>query len=183
MYDAIGGVSCGPPAYPVQNQLGVWVLFSDNVYGRQSVVFGGVCATATDCEGSGGVLTAAETAGEERVVDTVSIQWSVLVAEEETHTLAIFRQPVILTLRPNGGERCVWDNGANGVDAPLVELSCEAPAATVWQVLYRHGTVEIRYIKLAAEVNSLGANRFDAHPANIRHKAVASPTSLLVVPV
>ena len=170
LFDSMATFHAGPNPDPVQNRSPIWVQFSDLTYVPRGAI--SRAAGLRQCHrlrrqrrrNRGGGM-----AGGKRPSKPYPSSESVLVAEEETRTLAIFEEPVIVTLRPNGGGAWCATTAPTTWTLSLVELSCEIPLASVWQIVYPGmETVEIRYVKLAVEINAL-PDLFAAHPDNARH--------------
>lgn len=167
----VGGAVCGPKAAPLANTLIVWFTVPTTT-GPDIVTvtlnFMGVCAAAVDCcdggsgfgsgSGSGGSMSPMQAAPGSIAVATAPLLWAVLASGFEAGK-ALFNGPWALNLRPAPSGVCVWDNGSDGADSPLVELQCESPIATTWRLTFRQGTdTVVEYALPATEWNPLGAN-------------------------
>jgi hypothetical protein len=94
---------------------------------------------------------------------TVPAIWALLASGFELGK-ALFNGPWALALRSPANGHCIWDNGGDGIRIPLVELRCESPLVTTWQLTLRHGAEVVEYTRAATEWNPLGVN-------DVHHKA------------
>jgi len=176
----IPGAACGTASTPVQNLLVVWVGYPTTGpihWELASVLFNGVCAADTDCGSGSGCPVGVPLAGGEvsDVVDIAPMLWSVRASGFRGGPATAFNGTRVLTLRRGPGMRSLWDNGADGVQVPRIELRYTSLAGA-WQLEFRHGNLVVTYatpwrdwIRLNANVMHLeGQNLSESFPQTIR---------------
>jgi hypothetical protein len=131
----------------------MWVLVNKGFLGLQ--------ATAVSCcEGSAQFRVAQQQAGYTAGValSMAPLLWE-LVAKGFEAGKTIFNGAWVLDLRHVVGGYCVWDNGGDGVKVPHVELRCESPLVTTWELTFRNGSgTSVRYTRRAVDWNPLASN-------------------------
>jgi hypothetical protein len=167
----------------VRNQLAVWVGYPGLPWQPQNRFFNGVTASDTECRGTTDCAPAfaqPDQTAYASVVDTAPLQWLALVTGLLGDIGAALNGSWLLTLRPQGQLRYLWDNDGDGVDAPRVELSHDGLQPGEWVLAVRHRNRRLRYTRPAGAWNWLSANVLQAPPDG---EGSGPPLSVRVVPV
>ena len=181
----IPGAVSGPPPTGAANTLAIWAVHGSGAPALVTRQFTGVPGSGSNCcgsgSGSGGPPIHKHARGPQSVaVTTAPLLWTILAAGFEAGK-SLFNGQWALTLRPVAGGVCVWDNGGDEAQAPLVELRCESPLATTWRLSFRHGPeTVVEYTRAATEWNTLAANV--VHKAGNGVALGTVPTHLTVTP-
>jgi hypothetical protein len=190
-FPQVFGATCSVGSGFPQQTLKVWAFAGTGFLGTATQNFTGVCAAQVDCGlGSGGPpgsgsLSATRGFGAgmaSRVSSIVSAaprRWSVgpLDADDPDSP---FTGRWLLRHRPTLDGHCIWDNGGDGTSIPHIELRCEGPLLSTWQLCLRLGERVVRYLKCAEVWNALAANVFT--PDDLVGTASPGLPSLLLEP-